>query len=213
MNTRSFARWQSAALLLALGLAQLMVPLATAQERFVVKPLAEKKLEQLPAGPLYWRIENFATLVEAQEAAGPTALAAEADGKAWLFTLGAKGGATAGGQKVAEIGPIPRIAAPLYLLRINSASGSPGAKTRVHSHPGSETFYVLSGKLREKTPHGVMQVEAGQVAPGQALGTPMEASSSGSNPLNALVMFVVDATRPFSAPAKVEERPGSPSPG
>jgi hypothetical protein len=32
----------------------------------------------------------------------------------------------------------------------------------------------------------------------------MEASSSGSNQLNALVMFVVDATRPFSTPAKFE---------
>ena len=77
------------------------------QEKFVVKPLAEKKLAQLPAGPLYWRIENFATLAQAQAAAGLTALAAEADGKAWLFTLGAKGGSTPGGQEVAEIGPIP----------------------------------------------------------------------------------------------------------
>ncbi len=82
-------------------------PVAVAQEKFVVKPLAEKKLGQLPAGPLYWRIENFATLADAQAAAGLAALAAEADGKAWLFTLGEKGGATAGGHKVAEIGPIP----------------------------------------------------------------------------------------------------------
>lgn len=205
MNTRSSALWPAIAVLLALGLADLPAAPATAgQDEFVVKPLAEKKLEQLPTGPLYWRIENFATLAQAQAAAGPTSLAAEADGKVWLFTLGAKGSATAGGQKVAEIGPIPRIAAPLYLLRINSAAGSPGAKTRVHSHPGSETFYVLTGRLGEKTPHGVMQVEAGQAMPGQALGTPMTASSNGPSPLNALVMFVVDATRPFSSPAKFE---------
>ncbi len=31
---------------------------------------------------------------------------------------------------------------------------------------------------------------------------PMEVSSSGTSDLNALVMFVVDATRPFSSPAK-----------
>jgi mannose-6-phosphate isomerase-like protein (cupin superfamily) len=191
--------------LLALGLAGLPTASPTqAQEKFVVKPLAEKKLEQLPAGPLYWRIENFPTLAGAQAAAGPASLAVEADGRAWLFTLGGKGGTTAGGHEVAEIGPIPRIAAPSYLLRINSAIGSPGAKTRVHSHPGSETFYVLSGRLEEKTTHGVMQVAAGQAMPGQAGGTPMEASSSGSNQLNALVMFVVDATRPFSTPAKFE---------
>jgi quercetin dioxygenase-like cupin family protein len=196
--------WWLAALLLSLGMAQQLASAATAQEKFVVRPLAEKKLEQLPAGPLYWRIENFPTLQQAQAAAGPAALAAEADGKAWLFTLGAKGTTPAGGREVAEIGPIPRIAASSYLLRVNSASGGPGAKTRVHTHPGSETFYVLSGGLREKTPHGVMQVEAGHAVPGQALGTPMEASSIGPSPLNALVMFVVDATKPFSSPAKFE---------
>lgn len=205
MKTRSSAPWRVSALLLALGAAGLLTPpSAMGQEKFVVKPLAEKKLAQLPAGPLYWRIENFATLAQAQAAAGSTALAAEADGKAWLFTLGAKGGSTPGGQEVAEIGPIPRIAAASYLLRINSAAGDPGAKTRVHTHPGSETFYVLSGRLGEKTPHGALQVGAGQAAPGYALGEPMQASSSGPNALNALVMFVVDATRPFSTPAKFE---------
>jgi hypothetical protein len=30
---------------------------------------------------------------------------------------------------------------------------------------------------------------------------PMEVSSSGTSDLNALVMFVVDATKPFSSPA------------
>jgi hypothetical protein len=74
----------------------------------------------------------------------------------------------------------------------------------VHSHPGSETFYVLSGRLGEKTPGGVMQVGAGQAMPGRAQGEPMQASSSGPDTLNALVMFVVDATRPFSSPAKFE---------
>lgn len=206
MNTRSSTPWRVAALLLTLGVVGLLTtPPATGQEKFVVTPLAEKKLDRLPAGPLYWRIENFATLTQAQAAAGPTSLAAEADGKVWLITLGAKGGTTtAGGHMVAEIGPIPRIAAPSYLLRINNASGGQGAKTPVHSHPGSETFYVLSGRLGEKTPRGVIQVEAGQAMPGQAVGTPMEAFSSGPNALDALVMFVVDATRPFSSPAKFE---------
>jgi hypothetical protein len=35
---------------------------AAAQQQFVIKPVAEKKLNQLPAGPLYWQIENFPTL-------------------------------------------------------------------------------------------------------------------------------------------------------
>ncbi|HYS90734.1 MAG TPA: hypothetical protein VEN78_37915 [Bradyrhizobium sp.] len=37
--------------------------------------------------------------------------------------------------------------------------------------------------------------------PGHGPGMPMEISSRGTGDLNALVMFVVDATKPFSSPA------------
>ena len=170
-------------------------------QRFEIKPIAEKKVPQLPPGPLFWRIDNFPTLAEAQAAAGPTALAAEAAGKVWLFTLGAKGGSSPNGTEVAEVGPVPPFAAPEYLLRINSAGGAPGVKTRVHTHPGSESFYVLSGELSQKTPHGIGHVAAGQAMPGHEPGTPMEVSSSGTSDLKVLVMFVADATKPFSSPA------------
>jgi hypothetical protein len=177
---------------------------AGAQHVLSVKPVVEKKLAQLPAGPLYWRIETFPALGEAQAAAGPTALAAEISGKAWLFTLGPKGGSTQGGQKVFEIGPVPAIKAPEYLLRINHASGPPGAKTAVHTHPGSEAFFVLSGKLGQRTPHGVAYAEAGQAMNGHGADTPMEVFNAGTADLDQLVMFVVDASRPFSSPAKLE---------
>jgi hypothetical protein len=168
---------------------------------FVIKPIAEKKLAQLPQGQLFWRIENFRTLADAQAAAGPTSLAAEVAGKAWLFTLGPAGGSTPGATSVAEVGPVPSFSAPEYLLRINNAGGPPGARTAVHSHPGSEAFYVVTGRLGQKTPHGVRQVEAGTVMSGLGADTPMEVFSSGTSDLNALVMFLVDARRPFSSPA------------
>lgn len=198
---------------IALAAAGSLLPLspAAAQQKFVVKPVAQKKVRQLPAGPLYWRIENFPTLAQAQAVADGKrwnpdtvsddpnpSLAAEVDGKAWLFTLGPKGGATDGGTKVAEIGPVPRITAHEYLLRINSTGGPPGVKTPVHMHPGSETFYVVSGRLGQKTPEGVSYVEAGQSMLGHAANTPMEVFSSGTGDLHALVMFIVDADKPFS---------------
>jgi hypothetical protein len=166
--------------------------------------VAEKKLKQLPSGPLYWRIENFPTLALAQAAAGEASLAAEVSGKVWLFTLGPKGGVTPGGSKAAETGPVPPIAAPEYLLRINHAGGPPGAKTPVHSHPGSEAFYVLAGRLGQRTPHGVAHADAGQSMNGHGADTPMEVFSAGASDLDQLVMFVVDATRPFSSPANLE---------
>jgi hypothetical protein len=177
---------------------------AAAQQAFFVKPVAEKKLKQLPAGPLYWRVETFPTLALAQAAAAETSLAAEVSGKVWLFTLGPKGGSTPGASKVVEIGPVPAIGAPEYLLRINHAGGPPQSKTPVHTHPGSEAFYVLAGRLGQKTPHGVSYAEAGQAMNGHGADMAMEVFSAGTTDLDQLVMFVVDATRPFSSPAKFE---------
>ena len=172
-------------------------------QQFEIKPIAEKKIPRLPDGQLFWRIDNFPTLAQAQAAAGATALAAEAGGKAWLFTLGAKGGSSTGGTMVAEVGPVPPFPAPEYLLRINSAGGAPGARTPVHTHPGSESFYVLTGELSQKTPHGIGHAAAGQAMPGHGPGMPMEVFSSGTGDLSALVMFLADATKPFSSPAKM----------
>ena len=194
-------RLLSAALLPA---ALLFAALAAAQPAkppaLTIKPLAEKKVPDLPAGDLFWRIENFDTLEQAKAAAGPSALAAQPDGKAWLFTRGAAGGATPGARKVAELGPIPRISASQYLLRINEATGPNGAVTAVHSHPGSESFYVLRGEQRMRGPHGVLVMRAGEPTIGKGE-HPMQVWSSGTTDLHSLVMFLVDAGRPFSSPA------------
>src|SRR6185295_9735417 len=191
-------------------LGSLLAPAAMAQSpglgvaasgTLVIKPLAEKKVAELPAGPLVWRVESFATLAQAQAAAGPMGLTAESGGKVWLFTLGPAGGSSAGGTKILEVGPITPVAAPQYLLRVNEASGPPGSITPVHNHPGSEAAYVLAGEQTFRTPHGVMRIGAGKAEAGHGADTPMQVSSSGSVDLKALVMFVLDATKPFSSPA------------
>ena len=179
-----------------------LVILAQAPQALTIKPLAEKKVASLPAGTLYWRIENVASLPAAQAATGEFGLAAESRGKVWLFTLGEKGGATGAGTKVAEVGPIPRPEAAQYLLRINEATGAPGSITSVHTHPGSEAFYVLAGEQTIRGAHGTMKVKVGQPEAGHGADMPMQVSSSGAADLHSLVMFVVDANRPFSSPAK-----------
>jgi hypothetical protein len=176
---------------------------AIAQQPLAIKSLAEKKVTELPAGALFWRIENFAALSQAQAAAGQWSLVAESAGKVWLFTLGPAGGSSTGGTKVGEVGPIPRVVASQYLLRINEASGSPGSTTPVHTHPGSEAFFVLTGEQSIRSPHGVMRVTAGKTEAGQGADMPMQVSSTGSTDLHALVMFVVDATKSFSSPASL----------
>jgi hypothetical protein len=176
---------------------------SVAQQALVIRPLAERKVADLPTGELFWRIENFPSKEAAQAAAGTWSLVAEAADKVWLFTLGSAGGSSPGGIKVSEVGPIARVAAPQYLLRINEASGPPGSVTAVHSHPGSEAFYVLAGEQSIRGAHGTMVVKAGTPTAGHGAGLAMQVSSSGTNELQSLVMFVVDATQPFSSPASL----------
>lgn len=213
MSPLQFATRLAIPVIYLMGL--LLPPSASAADvRYVVKPIAEMKIKQLPKGPLYWRVENFPTLDQAKAAAdeyrwnpdtvtyeGWPSLTAEVAGKVWLFTLGPKGAMTPGGTKLAEIGPVPTLSAPEYLLRVNYGSGPPGAKTPVHSHSGSEAFYVVAGKLGQRTPDGVNYVEAGHTMNGHMAGMPMQVFNGGTTDLTALIMFVVDATKPFSVPA------------
>jgi hypothetical protein len=183
----------------------LPLPAAVAQDlppgSLVIRVLVEKRILQLPDGPLFWRIENYPTLTQAQAGAGLWGLAAEFEGAVWLFRLGPASGASAGGRMVVEVGPLPPVVAPEYLLRINTPSGPLGSTTIVHTHPGTEGFYVLKGELCMRTAQGVMRIPAGGTEPGAAAGTPTQVSSCGSTDLRAFVMFVVDATKPFSSPA------------
>lgn len=193
------------------------LPSTAVAQQYVVKPVAQKKIKQLPTGALYWRVENFPTLADAKAAVGPdgwnpasvryettTSLIAEVAGKIWVVTLGPKDASTPGGSKVAEIGPVPAITAPEYLLRLNYGSGPPGAETPMHSHPGSEAFYVVAGRLGQRTPHGIDYVEAGHAMNGHPAGMAMQVFNAGKTDLTALIMFVVDASKPFSVPAKLE---------
>lgn len=187
--------------LLVGAVALVMASASLAQHALVIRPLAERKVADLPSGALFWRIENYPSKEAAQAAAGTWSLVAEAAGKVWLFTLGPAGGSSPGGTKVSEVGPITRVTASQYLLRINEASGPPGSVTSVHSHPGSEAFYVLAGEQSIRGAHGTLVVKAGAPEAGQGAAMPMQVSSSGTSDLQSLVMFVVDASQPFSSPA------------
>lgn len=190
--------------LMVVAASGLLAPATAWAQKLEVAPVTEKTVAQLPDGPLFWQIETFPTLAEAEAAAGPTSLAADVSGKVWLVTLGAQGAAGHGGTVVTEIGPVPPIKAPQYLLRLNRATGAPGARTSIHSHPGPEAFYVLAGRMTQRTPEGTIDLEAGQGTPGHGADTAMEVSSSGTVDLDQLVMFVVDASKPFSTPAKLD---------
>src|SRR2546430_17035547 len=77
----------------------LLLSTATGQQTLVVKALAEKKVTELPAGPLFWRLENFPTLAQAQAAAGAPRLGPESPRKGWLLPPRRPGGGSVGGPQ------------------------------------------------------------------------------------------------------------------
>ncbi len=184
----------------AIGVIATGAAFAQSKGKFVVTKMTEMTVDTLPDGELYWHVEYFGSLADAEAAAGDFSLAAEFDDKAWLFTLADRKAGAMGGTPVASIGPVPRIDSDGFLLRVNNATAPVGAKTTIHTHPGPEAFLVLSGQLTQHTPYGMHVLNAGGTMPGvpdQA----MEVHSTGDEELRELIMFVVDPSRPFAEDA------------
>ena len=204
---RRYALW------LAMILWCVLPPVASAQPALTVTTLTDKRVTQVPAGPLFWRLETFPTRAAAEAAAGPASVVAELVGITYLATLGPAGGNTVGGTRVAEIGPLQLPTATTYLLRASAMTGAPGSEASVHKHPGAEVYYVLQGVLTVRASSGATTAGAGQSLIGPPGGTPMQPLNAGTTDLQALVLFAVDASQPFSVPATLAAPPGLPNTG
>ena len=166
------------------------------------KVIAEKIVTTLPSRPLFWSVQSFGTLEQAQRALGEYSLAAESDGKAWLFTLGPKAEPSTGSAApVAEAGPITPPMASRFMLRISESVTPPGRVTPVHTHPGSEAFYVVKGEIEYKTTNGTYKVSAGNASSGPPPETTMQATTTGTERAHNLIMFILDADKPAQAPS------------
>jgi quercetin dioxygenase-like cupin family protein len=100
-----------------------------------------------------------------------------------------------------EIGPIPDVApADCYVLDVAEAAFDfemrPAVSRAVHTHPGPEIFYILTGEQRLETPDGAMRAGAGEgmVAPAN---TPTQLNITGSSKRDALFMIVHDRAKPW----------------
>ena len=170
-----------------------------------VRQLALKPFTTLPKGVLFLRLENFSTTRAAEDAATSASAVVEWAGKIWLFTLGPMGVRSSGGTLVAEIGPVPDVpAAASYVLDVNEADFGPEMKAQVaqqvHTHPGPEIFYLLTGEQCLETPNGTTRARAGEgmVAPAH---TPMQLNIMGSSKRDAFFVVVHDATKPRVTPS------------
>ena len=150
----------------------------------------------------YWRIVRFPSQSDARAVARTQARATvvEAFGDVWLFTVGPAGEWPEQGERVAEVGPLPVRSGIPYAARYMEAVFPPGWRSRVHTHPGPEAWYTLTGAICLETPEGTSIGEAGGESVIVPEGPPMRLTAVGTEIRRSLVIVLHDASRPASIP-------------
>jgi quercetin dioxygenase-like cupin family protein len=177
------------------------VPIAERGERqFGCYIIAREPLGALPAQGLYWHIESFADLESAKTAAGPRSAAVEAFGDSWLLTVEEQGWRSEGGERVAEIGPLPVEPAEAFNAQYMEVTFRPGMKSGIAARHGPEAWHTLAGESCIETPHGTEIGRAGGEPVILPQGVPLQVTATGSEERRALVLILHDTSKPPAMP-------------
>lgn len=158
-------------------------------------------LGQLPQRPVFWHLDTYPTRAAAEAAKGPRGAVVESLGKVWLLTIDVAGWRPSGGERVAEIGPLPVSADAKYSAQYMEAIFTPGMTAPAHRHSGPEAWYTLAGETCLETPEGKTVGRAGGshvIVPG---GPPMHLTATGTETRRALVLILHDSSQPPTTPA------------
>jgi quercetin dioxygenase-like cupin family protein len=192
-----------------------VIPIAMCDHVFaqICRPVSERTAEvgcwimvdavlgQLPRGPVFWHLDVYPTRAEAEAARGPRGTVVESFGKVWLFTIDVAGWRRPGGERIAQIGPLPISATAKYSAQYMEAVFTPGMTAPAHRHSGPEAWYTLTGETCLETPEGKMVGRAGGshvIVPG---GPPMHLTATGIETRRALVLILHDSSQPATTPA------------
>ncbi len=143
----------------------------------------------------YWYLDSFDSQAAAKKRQGQRGVVLEAVGRVWLFTIAPGGWQAGGGERVAEVGPLPVGKTEDYMAVYMEAIFAPGMKSDIHRHAGPEAWYVLEGEQCLETPKGKTVVRAGQAAIVSG-GPPMQLTGVGSAKRQALVLILHDSSQP-----------------
>ena len=99
---------------------------------------------QFPQPEVYWHIRTFANRAAAEAAKSATGIVVEEDGRVWLSEFGARNLVVKGGHPVAVVGPLKLPPAKSYTAVLSYAVMRPGDRSRVHTHPGPEGWYMIA---------------------------------------------------------------------
>ena len=129
---------------------------------------------------MFWHLDAYPTRAAAQAAKGAQGAVVQSFGKVSLLTIAEEGWRPQGGERVAQIGPLPVTPGQNYSAQYMEATFTPGMTASEHIHPGPEAWFTLSGETCLETPEGKQVGRAGGqpvIVPG---GPPMHLTATGS---------------------------------
>ncbi len=166
--------------------------------------VARQQLGALREGApdMFWHLDVFPTRAAAESARGRFATVVDAFDRSWLFTLAPREWrpeATA--QHVATIGPLPlQREAVEYAAMYLATTFGPTQSSYVHTHPGPEAWFIVSGEQCLETPLGVTPGKAGEgyVVRGNL---PMIVHAGGIGVRRVFTLVLHDTMKPATIPA------------
>jgi quercetin dioxygenase-like cupin family protein len=149
---------------------------------------------------VYWHLHTFANKKAAETAKSATGIVAEENGQVWLSEFGALDSVPRGGKAIAVVGPLQLPAAKSYAAVLSYAVMRPGDNSRVHTHPGPEGWYVMTGEQCLETPAGANRAAAGETMTVPA-NIPMELNVSGKTLRRAFALVIHDSAQQRGTPS------------
>lgn len=177
------------------------VPPSQQRPEFGCFNIATENGLQFDQPDVYWHVRTFANRPAAEAAKSATGIVVEEDGRVWLSEFGARNLVVKGGQPVAVVGPLKLLPAKSYTAVLSYAVMRPGDRSRVHTHPGPEGWYLIAGEQCLETPAGADRAKAGgtmTVLPS----VPMELSVTGTVLRKSLVVVIHDSSQPRGIPSQ-----------
>jgi hypothetical protein len=98
--------------------------------------LADQSLGQLKKSEIFWHLDAYPTRADAERAKGTRGAVVESLGKIWLLSIEDKGWRPTGGERIAEIGPLPIDATEAYSAQYMEAIFTPGMTAPAHGTRG-----------------------------------------------------------------------------
>ncbi len=178
------------------------VPVSERKAELGCYTLATTVLGGLPRVPLYWYLDTYPTRAAAEAVKGTRGTVVESLSKIWLLTIAEADFQSAGGERVAKIGPLPLSSNGEFTAAYMEAIMMPGATAPPHRHPGPEAWYQVSGDVCLETPSGRSVGRTGGEAVIVPGGAPMTLRVIGTEKRRSLVLVLHDSSQPWTTLAR-----------